>query len=334
MAESLLQLNHLTIRFRVNKKVIHAVNDLSFWLEQGEVLGIVGESGSGKSVTATSIMRLIPSPPGEIVSGSIYYKERDLLSLSKKQMRNIRGNEISMIFQDPMMSLNPVFTVGNQLMEAIRLHKKISKREAANEAARLLSTVGISEANERMKMYPHEFSGGMRQRVMIAIALACNPSLLIADEPTTALDVTVQAQIMRLMKQIQKKFNMSIILITHNLGVVWEMCDRVIVMYAGQKMEEASVQDLYMHPFHPYTWGLYGSQIHKGMKKTEPLHVISGSPPDLSQPVNGCPFSDRCPYAQEICRTTKPKLIEKEKNHKVACHFQTTTRTLRRRVVS
>ncbi|MCO7174857.1 ABC transporter ATP-binding protein [Sporolactobacillus kofuensis] len=333
MSESqpLLKVMNLNVQFHTNKKTIRAVNGLSFQLNKGEVIGIVGESGSGKSVTAASILKLIPTPPGEIASGEILYKGQDLVQYKEKDMRKIRGNEISMIFQDPMTSLNPTYTIGNQLIEAIRLHKKVSKKEAIKQAIALLEMVGIHEAEKRLKMYPHEFSGGMRQRVMIAIALACDPSLLIADEPTTALDVTVQSQIMKLMKQLQIKFNASIILITHDLGVVWEMCDRVIVMYAGQAMEEATVQELYENPYHPYTWGLYDSQISKRTDPNEALHVIPGSPPDLSQPLQGCPFAQRCPYAEEVCFKEKPAYVEKNKGHKVACHFQTKTRNLSRK---
>ncbi|WP_240697374.1 ABC transporter ATP-binding protein [Sporolactobacillus sp. THM19-2] len=326
----LLTIKDLKVEFHTNKKIIHAVNGINFQLNKSEVIGIVGESGSGKSVTATSILKLIPSPPGEI-SGEILYNGHDLVKYKEKDMRKIRGNEISMIFQDPMTSLNPAYTVGNQLVEAIRLHKKISKKDAIRQAVELLQVVGIHEAEKRLNMYPHQFSGGMRQRVMIAIALAGDPSLLIADEPTTALDVTVQSQIMKLMKQLQMKFNASIILITHDLGVVWEMCDKVIVMYAGQAMEEATVKELYDHPYHPYTWGLFDSQIVRKTNTKKPLHAIPGNPPDLSRQMKGCPFAERCSYVKDICFTEKPQLVEKSEGHKVACHFQTKSESLSRK---
>ena len=236
-----------------------------------------------------------------------------------------------MIFQDPLTSLNPVFTVGNQIMESIRTHQKVSKKEAKQKAIEMLELVGIPAPEKRINMYPHEFSGGMRQRVMIAIALACNPKLLIADEPTTALDVTVQAQILDLMKKLQEEFDTSIIMITHDLGVVWEICDKVLVMYAGNVVEYGSVEEIHDHPLHPYTWGLLDSQITENVNNDEPLSTIPGSPPDLSHEIKGCAFADRCPYAQEICFSKKPKMVEVEENHFVSCHFQTKENRLDRK---
>ncbi|MEI2400965.1 ABC transporter ATP-binding protein, partial [Paenibacillus phytohabitans] len=246
-------------------------------------------------------------------------------------MRKIRGNEISMIFQDPLTSLNPVYKVGNQIIESIRTHQKVSKKEAKEKAIKMLELVGIPSPEKRLNMYPHEFSGGMRQRVMIAIALACNPKLLIADEPTTALDVTVQAQILDLMKGLQEEFDTSIIMITHDLGVVWETCDKVLVMYAGNVVESGSVAEIYDRPMHPYTWGLLDSQITESTNNDEALHAIPGSPPDLSQEVEGCPFASRCAYAQDVCFSKKPELDEVEDNHFVSCHFQTKEDRLDRR---
>ncbi|GAK13935.1 ABC transporter ATP-binding protein [Geomicrobium sp. JCM 19039] len=331
MGEELLRVEDLFVEFKTGSIVTKAINGVSFSLHQNETLGIVGESGSGKSVTASAAMRLIPNPPGRITSGSIVYKGQDISQLNESKMRKLRGNEMSMIFQDPTTSLNPVFTVGHQLMESIRIHKNLSKREAKQESLRMLELVGIPAAKQRLKMYPHEFSGGMRQRVMIAIALSCQPQLLIADEPTTALDVTVQAQILALMKDLQREFGMAIMMITHDLGVVWETCDSIIVMYAGQVMERGSVRQVYDKPLHPYTWGLLDSQIASDQNSQEVLPAIPGSPPDLSFDVQGCPFADRCPYVEEICRESKPARVAIEDGHEVACHFQTDTSELTRK---
>ncbi|WP_409274085.1 ABC transporter ATP-binding protein [Neobacillus sp. SCS-31] len=331
MSDYLVKVEDLEVHFRSSSSIVKAVNGVSFALNRKETLGIVGESGSGKSVTATALLRLIPSPPGKIAGGKVLFEGKDLLSLSEKEMRSVRGNEISMIFQDPITSLNPVYTVGNQIMEVIRAHRKVSKKEAKQEAIKMLKLVGIPEAEKRIEMYPHEFSGGMRQRVMIAIALACNPKLLIADEPTTALDVTVQAQILDLMRNLQETIGTSIIMITHDLGVVWEMCDKVIVMYAGNTVESGSVKDLFDNPLHPYTWGLLDSQITSEVGDGEKLSAIPGTPPDLRQEIQGCHFADRCPYAQDICRAVKPKLIEVEENHFASCHFQTSEKRLERK---
>lgn len=331
MSDVLLKVEDLEVHFRSSSSVVKAVNGVSFTLKKKETLGIVGESGSGKSVTATALLRLIPNPPGKIAGGKIHFDGKDLLSLSEKEMRAVRGNEISMIFQDPMTSLNPVFTVGNQIMEAIRTHRKVSKKEAKQAAIDMLKLVGIPEAEKRIDMYPHEFSGGMRQRVMIAIALACNPKLLIADEPTTALDVTVQAQILDLMRQLQDTIDTSIIMITHDLGVVWEMCDQVIVMYAGNTVESGSVKTIFENPLHPYTWGLLDSQITSDIGNEEKLSAIPGTPPDLRNEIKGCHFADRCQYAQEVCFTAKPELIEVEEGHFSSCHFQSKERRLERK---
>lgn len=331
MSDFLLEVEDLEVHFRSSSSVVKAVNGVSFTLNKKETLGIVGESGSGKSVTATALLRLIPNPPGKIAGGRILFEGKDILALSEKEMRSIRGNEISMIFQDPMTSLNPVFTVGNQIIESIRTHRKVSKKEAKKAAIEMLQLVGIPEAEKRMDMYPHEFSGGMRQRVMIAIALACNPKLLIADEPTTALDVTVQAQILDLMRHLQDTIDTSIIMITHDLGVVWEMCDQVIVMYAGNTVESGDVKTIFDRPLHPYTWGLLDSQITSDSENEEKLSTIPGTPPDLREPIPGCHFADRCPYAQEVCFSKKPELIEVEEGHTVSCHFQTKEKRLKRK---
>ncbi|ELK40966.1 oligopeptide ABC transporter ATP-binding protein [Brevibacillus agri BAB-2500] len=309
--------------------VVKAVNGVSFDLKQGETIGIVGESGSGKSVTSTAILGLIPSPPGKIERGSILFEGKELTKLSQAEMRKIRGNEISMIFQDPMTSLNPVFTVGNQIMEVIRLHQQLDKKAARERAIEMLKLVGIPEPEKRLEQYPHEFSGGMRQRVMIAIALACNPKLLIADEPTTALDVTVQAQILDLMKKLQDDLQTSIIMITHDLGVVWESCQKVLVMYAGNTVEYATVEDLYQNPLHPYTWGLLDSQIKSDTAGKLPS--IPGNPPDLREDIAGCYFAPRCPYAKDKCLSERPPLVEAGPNHLVACHFQTADERLERK---
>lgn len=331
MLKPLLSVKDLQVEFKSGSIITKAVNGVSFDLNENENLGIVGESGSGKSVTATSILRLIPNPPGKITGGEIIFKEQNLLKLSNNELRKVRGNEISMIFQDPSTSLNPVFTVGDQIMESIRTHKKISKKEAKKKAIEMLELVGIPAPEKRIDMYPHEFSGGMRQRVMIAIALSCDPKLLIADEPTTALDVTVQAQILNLMKDLQEKLSMSIIMITHDLGVVWETCNKIIVMYAGRVVESGKVVDVYKNPLHPYTWGLLDSQITESQDSLMPLSTIPGSPPDLSFEIKGCPFVDRCPYAQRVCHEKTPELLELTEGHAVACHFQTAQQKLERR---
>lgn len=310
MARNVLEVNNLKTQFFTRAGIVYAVDGVSFHVGEGETLGIVGESGCGKSVTATSIMRLIPSPPGRIVEGEILLDDGngrvDVLTLSDSEMRNIRGNKLAMIFQDPMTSLNPVLTVGDQLTEPLILHMGMSRREAHTRAVELLKRVGIPAAEDRMNAYPHQFSGGMRQRVMIAIALACNPQVLIADEPTTALDVTIQAQILDLMLHLNREFGTAIILITHDLGVVAEVCERVNVMYAGQIVETGSAKDLFTNPQHPYTVGLMNSVPRIGIDVKESLTPIPGLPPDLLAPPVGCRFRPRCRFRQEKCEESPP----------------------------
>jgi oligopeptide/dipeptide ABC transporter ATP-binding protein len=317
--------------FYTSSGVVKAVDGVSFSLKKGQTLGIVGESGSGKSVTASSIVRLVPSPPGKIAGGEIIFDGKDILKLSRKELLNVRGRDIAMIFQDPMTALNPVFTIGKQISEAILVHRKISKDDAKKLTIQALETVGISDAESRYKNYPFEFSGGMRQRAMIAMAIVCNPKLLIADEPTTALDVTIQAQVLELMKNLQKELNTSILIITHDLGVIWEMADYVMVMYAGKTVEYTDMINLYKNPKHPYTWGLLDSIPKRNSEKNEPLNTIEGNPPDLRNTGVGCNFAGRCPYAKDICSKKQPPLIELETNHFVACHFQTKKEALTRR---
>ena len=303
--------------------VNRAVDGVSFHVNAGETLAIVGESGCGKSVTAMSILRLIPEPPGKI-AGAIKFQGRDLLKLSDREMRAIRGNSISMIFQEPMTSLNPVLTVGRQIGETLRLHQGLSARQAEGRAIEMLELVGIPEARRRVREYPHQLSGGMRQRVMIAIALACNPQLLIADEPTTALDVTIQAQILDLMRDLKTRVGAAIVLITHDLGVVAEVADRVIVMYAGRKVEEATVPQLFARPRHPYTQGLLGSVPKLGSSltgETTRLAEIPGLVPSLKRKLDGCVFASRCSYATDLCRQVVPGLEEKVPGHIAACHY-------------
>ena len=316
----LLDVRNLTTRFFTDDGIVIAVDNVSFQLKEREILGIVGESGSGKSVTCMSTMRLIPIPPGEITEGKVLLKGNDILQYTEKQMQDVRGNEIAMIFQEPMTALNPVYTVGTQIMEAIRQHKKVSREEARKQAINLLKQVGIPSPETRIDDYPHQLSGGMRQRVVIAIALAGDPSILIADEPTTALDVTIQAQILKLIKDIKEKRNMSVILITHDLGVIAQTCDRVLVMYGAEIVEEAPVRDLYKNPLHPYTNGLLTS-IPKMDEDVERLNVIEGMIPNPYDLPPGCRFCARCKNAQDICKTEKPQLREICAERYVACHF-------------
>jgi len=306
LGEYLLEIQDLKTYFKVRAGRVRAVDGVSFAIKPGERLGIVGESGCGKSVTALSIMRLLPQPPGEIAGGSVLFEEQELLDLSESEMRKIRGGKIGMIFQDPMTCLNPTMTVGNQIGEALRIHLKLSKDEARKRAVSLLEQVGIPAAAERINSYPHQFSGGMRQRVMISIALACNPKLLIADEPTTALDVTVQAQILELINGVCSDFGTAVILITHDLGVVAGMTDRVVVMYAGKVVETAPTDELFANPRHPYTLGLLDSVPRVDEARHSQLKTIEGAPPDLLQPPPGCPFMPRCAFARAICRTMPP----------------------------
>ncbi|MGE5578231.1 MAG: ABC transporter ATP-binding protein [Syntrophothermus sp.] len=319
--ETLLQVKNLKTSFFTHVGEVKAVDGVSFEIGVGEAVAIVGESGCGKSVTAMSVMGLI-SPPGKIVGGSILFNGRELVGLPEKEMQKVRGNEISMIFQDPMTSLNPVLRIRLQIAETLMLHQGMSKKEAGERALELLKLVGIPSPERRINQYPHQFSGGMRQRVMIAMALACNPKLLIADEPTTALDVTIQAQILELMKELKSKLQTSIILITHDLGVVAGLASRVIVMYAGKIVESGSLKDIYYNPQHPYTWGLLKSvpRLHEEEKRK--LVPIYGQPPDLLHPPEGCAFAPRCEHAMGICLKEKPAVTEAGPGHQVACWLQ------------
>ncbi|MDY0404800.1 ABC transporter ATP-binding protein [Virgibacillus sp. 179-BFC.A HS] len=317
--EHLLKVDQLKVNFNTYGGEVKAVRDVSFHVDQGEIVAIVGESGSGKSVTVQSIMGLIPSPPGMIKGGSIQFEGKDLLTLSKRQMRKIKGSKIGMIFQDPMTSLNPTMKVGKQIAEALITHRNFSKANAKNKAVEMLKLVGIPNPEARFQQYPHEYSGGMRQRAMIAIALACSPDLLIADEPTTALDVTIQAQVLELMKELQKKMNTAIILITHDLGVVAETAQRVLVMYGGVVVESASVMELFENPRHPYTWGLLQSIPDTDTSEKKRLVPIAGSPPDLFSPPKGCPFAPRCKYAMDICLEEMPTDYDISDGHTAKC---------------
>ncbi len=323
MSEPLLAIEDLRTDFFTRDGVVRAVDGVSYAVGPGETLAVVGESGCGKSVTALSILRLVPSPPGRIVGGAIRFAGTDLLGIDESQMRRIRGNEISMIFQEPMTSLNPVLTVSRQIGETLMLHQGLDGRAAAVRAIEMLRLVHIPEPERRAGQYPHELSGGMRQRVMIAMALACNPKLLIADEPTTALDVTIQAQILDLMRELKAKMGAAIILITHDLGVVAEMAERVVVMYAGRKVEEAPVRPVFRHPRHPYTLGLLASVPRLGAtlggKAAPRLAEIPGTVPSLREPIIGCAFAPRCAYAVERCRREAPPLEAKAAEHLAAC---------------
>ena len=316
MAERILELKTLKTSFFTHLGEVQAVRGIDYHLDRGEALGIVGESGSGKSVSSMSIMGLLQHP-GKVKEGTVHFKGENLLNKSTKEMMDIRGNEIAMIFQDPMTSLNPVYTVGDQIIEVIRKHQKLSKKEARMRAIEMLKMVGIPAPESRIDNYPHEFSGGMRQRAMIAIALACEPDLLIADEPTTALDVTIQAQILKLMKDLKEKINTSIILITHDLGVVADVCSRVIVMYGGLIMEEGDVKDIFYNPKHPYTVGLLKSVPNLEVK--ERLVPIDGTPPDLLHPPKGCPFAARCEHTMNICLEEQPNYYSAREGHRAMC---------------
>ena len=315
MSKTILEVKDLKINFKTFAGLVHAVRGVNFDLKEGETLAIVGESGSGKSVTSNALMKLIPQPPGIYESGQILFNGRDLVPLSDKEMSKVRGNEIAMIFQDPMTSLNPTMKVGRQITEVILQHKKISKADAKKRAIELLTQVGIPFPEKRYNQYPHEFSGGMRQRVVIAIALAADPKLLIADEPTTALDVTIQAQILELMKEIQKSSKTSIIFITHDLGVVANIADRVAVMYAGQIVEYGTVNDIFYNPKHPYTWGLLGSMPDLDNDTDELLRTIPGSPPDLTNPPKGDAFAARNEFAMAIDYEQEPPMFQVSETH-------------------
>ena len=317
---TLLSVKNLKTQFYSSGRTIRALDGVSFDIEEGGAFGLVGETGCGKSVTALSILRLIPYPPGKIVEGEILFRGKNLLALTEDEMRSIRGKEISMIFQEPMTSLNPVFRIGDQMMEVIMLHQGLMRTQAFEKAVEMLDRVNIPDSQRVMMQFPHQLSGGMRQRVMIAMELSCHPFLLIADEPTTALDVTIQAQILRLIKEIKKELHTSILLITHDLGVIAEMCDRVAVMYAGSIVEQASVEEIFEDPKHPYTQGLWGA-IPRIDQEKEALAVISGTVPDLSQPPLGCKFHPRCSYRFDPCDRMIPPLFQTSHGHLVSCYL-------------
>ncbi|MDP2299723.1 MAG: ABC transporter ATP-binding protein [Coriobacteriia bacterium] len=330
---SLLEVTDLKTHFHTRDGVVKAVDGVSFSLAEGQTLAIVGESGSGKSVTALSLMRLIADPPGKIAAGRIMFRDDNVLEMSDEQIRSLRGDRIAMIFQDPMTSLNPVFRVGHQIAEALRLHKGMDRKAANARAVEMLELVGIPNAPSRARDYPHQFSGGMRQRGMIAMALACDPDILIADEPTTALDVTIQAQILELMIEMQQRTGAAIIMITHDLGVVADMANDVMVMYAGRQVEYGTTDDVFYRPLHPYTWGLLDSLPRHDISEKGDLCPINGQPPSLIDIPPGCAFHPRCPYAQDVCRTDVPELREIEPGHSSACHFSSDP-AFRRNVVA
>jgi len=325
MPNQILNVQGLETRFHTDEGTVHAINGVSFSVNEGETVGIVGESGSGKSVTMLSVLRLIPSPPGEIAAGTADFRGEDLLKMKGQEIRHVRGAQISMIFQDPMTSLNPVLTIGKQLTEPMLLHLGMTKEQANNRAVELLEMVGIPGARDRLSDYPHQFSGGMMQRAMIAMALSCNPQILIADEPTTALDVTIQAQFIELVKRLQENLGMAIIWITHDLGVIAGLAQRVLVMYGGLFIEKASVKDLYADPRHPYTIGLLGSLPRLDGKHSKRLTSIDGLPPVLYEPPSACPFAPRCKFAIERCSKENPVLEEIAPNHSIACWVDTRT---------
>jgi oligopeptide transport system ATP-binding protein len=321
MADHLLEVDDLKMYFHTRDGVVKAVDGVSYTLDRGETLGVVGESGSGKSVTALTLMGLVPMPPGRVEGGDVWFKGRSLITMKDEDLRSIRGNEISMIFQDPMTSLNPVYRVGRQIGESVRVHKKATAAQARARAVELLGLVGIPHPDKRVDDYPHQFSGGMRQRAMIAMALACDPDILIADEPTTALDVTIQAQILELMQEVQERTGAAIIMITHDLGVIADIADRVLVMYAGKPVEYGTLDEVFGDPQHPYTWGLMDSVPQAGMTEKSQLCPITGQPPSLIHVPSGCSFHPRCPYAQARCRTEVPALRDIRGGHSSACHF-------------
>ncbi len=315
---SLLEIKNLAVEYVTSEETIHAVNGISLSLEKGECLGLVGETGAGKTSTALSVIRLLADPPAKVRSGEILYNGTDLLKLSEKQMMDIRGNDITMIFQDPMTALNPVKTVGEQIAEVIRLHQKCTREESKKKACEMLEAVGIEA--RRADEYPHQFSGGMKQRVVIAIALACEPQILLADEPTTALDVTIQAQVIEMMIELRRRYQMSIIFITHDLGIVAEVCDKVAIMYAGEIVEYGALKDIFLATSHPYTKGLFGS-IPSLTKDVDRLEPIEGMTPNPAQLPSGCKFHPRCPYATEACSVDVPEAIEVSPGHFVRCHL-------------
>ena len=322
MSENILTVKDLKTYFYTASGIAKAVDGVSFNIAKGETMGIVGESGSGKSVTSSSIIRLLPPRTGKIVGGSIEFEGKDVLALSKKELNDFRGKDIAVIFQDPMTSLDPVFKIGKQMTEMIMAHQNVTKDEAWKMSVEALSKVGIPEPEKRMNSYPYELSGGMCQRVIIAMAVCCKPKLIIADEPTTALDVTIQDQILRQLRELEKEYGTSIIFITHDLGVVAELCDRVVVMYGGLVMEEASIDDLFEHPGHPYTMGLLASMPDIEQDKSVRLQPIPGSPPDMTNPPKGCPFAPRCPYARAICAAELPDFVSVGERHQTRCFLQ------------
>ena len=328
MSENILTVKDLKTYFYTASGIAKAVDGVSFNIAKGETMGIVGESGSGKSVTSSSIIRLLPPRTGKIVGGSIEFEGKDVLALSKKELNDFRGKDIAVIFQDPMTSLDPVFKIGKQMTEMIMAHQNVTKDEAWKMAVEALSKVGIPEPEKRMNSYPYELSGGMCQRVIIAMAVCCKPKLIIADEPTTALDVTVQAQVLELLKELQRDMDTAILLITHNLGVVWEMCDKVMVMYAGNTVEFTDTKTLYSNPRHPYTWVLLDSMPKLSDESKGELKTIPGTPPDLRLTGKCCNFYNRCPYVTEACTQSVPPLVEVEPGHFVACHRQNLTNKL------
>jgi oligopeptide transport system ATP-binding protein len=323
MTSELLNVQGLETQFNTPEGVVHAVNGVDFTLKEGETLGVVGESGCGKSVTMLSILRLIQQPPGKIVAGQAMFKGKDLLKMSNEEIRHVRGGQISMVFQDPMTSLNPVMTIGKQLAEPLMLHLGLTKEQARDRSVELLEQVGIPRAADRLKDYPHQYSGGMRQRVMIAMALSCAPQILIADEPTTALDVTIQAQIVELVIRLREELGMAIIWITHDLGVVASVAHRVNVMYGGFIIEDSLIDDLYRNPSHPYTIGLLGSLPQIQSEGRKRLYSIDGMPPMLYKKPHSCPFAPRCKWVIEKCRLVNPPLIEIEEGHRAACWVDT-----------
>ncbi|MBP7197049.1 MAG: ABC transporter ATP-binding protein [Anaerolineaceae bacterium] len=324
MTSEILNVQGLETQFNTPEGVVHAVNGVDFTLNEGETLGVVGESGCGKSVSMLSILRLIQQPPGKIVAGTAMFRGKDLLKMTSDEIRHVRGGQISMVFQDPMTSLNPVMTIGKQMAEPLMLHMGLSKEQARERSVELLEQVGIPRAKDRLKDYPHQYSGGMRQRVMIAMALSCNPQIVIADEPTTALDVTIQAQIVDLMIRLREEVGMSIVWITHDLGVVASIAHRVNVMYGGFIIEESPIRDLYANPCHPYTIGLLGSLPRIHQKGHQRLYSIEGMPPMLYQKPQRCPFSPRCRWVVDRCREENPPLVEVDEKHRVACWVDTT----------
>ena len=320
MADPLLSVQNLSTSFFTSEGVVQAVNDVSYDLMPGQTLGLVGESGSGKSVSALSLLRLIPNPPGKIVNGEVWFDGEELMSVDDSRMREIRGNDIAMVFQEPMTSLNPVLTIGFQLTEALKLHLDMSNQEAWDRAAELLRLVGIPDSERRLKDYPHQFSGGMRQRVMIALAVSCNPRLIIADEPTTALDVTIQAQVLEVMRDLAEQFGTALVIITHNLGVVARYAERVIVMYAGRIIESGSAEEVYHDPKHPYTLGLLKSVPRLDEDRPEKLEAIEGLPPLVIDLPDACAFAPRCPYAIDKCSEAMPELEEISPSHWSRCY--------------